>query len=288
MSNICIVTDSSAQFTNSRFLGKNIVRILHLNAVSDRDQSNGEPLEVKHLPQSIASNSTLKLQIPQPDEISQLLANLLQTNDEIYCIFQSSSLSPLYANAQKATSAMMDKNRIHLINSESTSTGLGYIIEKVAASIAEGASTQEIERVIYHYIPHVFIVLCIPGLSYLHINGYLDHSQAMIGEMLKILPTFAIEEGVLTPYEKMRNYRHTLDFFQEFLSEFDNLEHISLIQSVPPRHNLTRLLREHMRSEYPAITYSETRLNIPLAVMFGPATTGIVAIESSSKKRNAV
>ena len=146
--------------------------------------------------------------------------------------------------------------------------------------VGRNASFAELERLACSFIPRIYSIFYLPGLSYLHFNGHLDHAQATIGEMLGMLPTYGLEEGGLTPLEKMRNQRHTIDFFQEFLSEFDHLEHIALLQSTPPNPQLTRLIREYAKVNFPSTSLTEHPINLPLATLFGPHSAGVIVVES--------
>ena len=68
-------------------------------------------------------------------------------------------------------------------------------------------------------------------MTYLYQSGFIGDAQALVGEMLGLLPIYTLEEGRLTPVEKARNYRQLIDFMQEFIDEFSDLYHIALIQS---------------------------------------------------------
>ncbi len=83
-------------------------------------------------------------------------------------------------------------------------------------------------------LPRVYTIFCIPSLTYLRHNGFLGQAQSIIGEHLKMLPIYVVEAGELTPTQKARNHRHLVDLLHEFITEFDTLDHLGLIQGVPP------------------------------------------------------
>ena len=53
-----------------------------------------------------------------------------------------------------------------------------------------------------------------------------------------MLPIFAIEEGRLTPMEKVRTQRHLFESFLEFINEFEAPAHIALMRGAS--HNTIR------------------------------------------------
>jgi fatty acid-binding protein DegV len=97
--------------------------------------------------------------------------------------------------------------------------------------------------------------------------------------MLNLLPIFSLEEGSLSAVEKVRNYRGALDYFQEFLGEFDNLQHIAFLQGSPPAHE-AHLLRAAAQDLFPKTCFSEHTLNPPLAALLGPKTLGLFLLEA--------
>lgn len=282
MPNITILTDATVQFPQPNFPGQNFVKVVPFDI-----QINGqvfpcnESFKVKNLPKFASNELKPQLLSPTPEKFRQIFQKASQNFDEIIGIFSSSHLCSCYTNAQNALSSMGENNRVILVDSQSIATGLGYLVQLASGALVEGIASTQIERMVCSLIPHIYISFCISGLSYLYYSGFLDQAQANIGEMLDLLPTFTIEEGKLTPLEKMRNHRHVADFFQEFLDEFDELEHISLIQSTPSNVQIARLLRDHLKNNFLETPFTEHRINLPLATLFGPRSLGIMAIESS-------
>jgi DegV family protein with EDD domain len=170
--------------------------------------------------------------------------------------------------------------RIHLIDSKTTSIGLGLLVQTAAEAAAKGINAPDIERIIRSMVTYTYSVVCTPSLSYLYYNGFIDQTQAIISEMLNLLPVFAIENGKLTSIEKVRSNRHALGFFQEFLDEFDRLQHIAFIQSANPNYKDARLLHENSKEGFPKTPFTKHLINLPVAVMFGPQSIGLIVLEN--------
>ena len=143
----------------------------------------------------------------------------------------------------------------------------------------------EIERLLRGLIPHIYSVFCIPSLTYLYQAGFLGQAQALVGEMLGLLPLFSLEDGHLTPLEKVRNSRQLLDFLQEFLDEFSELYQIAVIQSTPPMVHEAKALKEHAAANFPKTPFNEITISLPLATLFGPRSLGVFAIEIPELER---
>lgn len=280
MGTICILTDSTAQFPSPNFSGKQLVHILPIEIQLHGITYKEREIKVKSLPPSI--NHTIRPIIvpPAAESIRKFLVELSHTHEEIICILTSPSLYPGIKSTHATISSMREKLRILLIDTHCLSTGLGFLVQSAAQAIEAGANSSEVERIICTLIPHVYSVLCIPGLTYLQHNHQLDQAQGIIGEMLDLMPFFSIEEGKLIPLDKMRNYRQTVEFYQDFLAEFDSLQHIGFLQSFPSQGQLTRMIRDTVRTIHPGTPFTEHRINPAIAAILGPRTMGMVAIET--------
>lgn len=281
MPRVCILTDSSAQFPHHSFQGQDIVRVIPYDVeLSGILYPDGKDVKVANLPLSADPRLDPRLLPPSEERFTQWFTTLGQEYNEVLVILQASQLSRAYQNALQAAATLQGSISLQVINSQTTSAGLGTLVQIAAEAIHHGATASEAEHIIRSQIPHIYSVLCIPGLSYLHYAGIVTRAQAVVGEMLNFLPVYTLEEDRLTPLEKVRNYRTTLDFFIEFLEEFENLRHIALIQSVPPLIQETRTLRQVFQEMYPNTTYSEHNLNTALAILFGPRLLGLVIVEN--------
>ncbi len=281
MSSICILTDSAVQFTQPGFAGRNDVRVIAYDVhLQNQVYPEGEGYRSTSLPPVAGEKLNPRLVPPEAEKISLLLQNLALYYQEIIAIFTSSELSGLFAQAEKAASSVKSIIPVTLIDSQTTSVGLGLLVQLAAESAANGLSATEIERRVRKAVPRVYTLLSTAGLSYLSEAGFIDLAQATVGEMLGLIPIFSLEEGKLSPIEKARNIRGVMDFFQEFLGEFDHLQHIALIQGAAPFNHESHILREHASDHFPKTPFSEHTINLPLATLIGPRALALIIMEA--------
>jgi DegV family protein with EDD domain len=281
MGSVCILTDSSAQFTKPNFPGHELVNLVSLDVeLAGQIYHNGREIKASNLPANVNNGQDPALLAPSIEDLRQIYLSLGQTYNEVVAIFLSSKLNPTHLAALKAAETVRGRLAIQVIDSQTISIGLGSLVQAAAEAAAHGARATEIERLLRGLIPHIYTVFCIPGLSYLYHAGFLGEAQAYVGEMLNLLPIFTLEEGNLTSLEKARNMRHLTDFFQEFLDEFSDLYHIALVQSIPPMAHEARTLREHAADLFPNTPFSEHPIGLSMATMFGPRCFGLFAMET--------
>jgi DegV family protein with EDD domain len=241
--------------------------------------ADSREVRLNMLPPSASPALNPRLLPPSVEQFQEMFADLSRQYDAVLVILLSEQLHSTCANAIQAATALQSCTNIQVINSQTTSVGLGLLVQTAAEAVAGGSSPAHAERLVRSMIPHIYTIICPQGLSYLQYAGFMDHAQARIGEMLGLLPLFTLEEGQPTPLEKVRSLRQVLDFFQEFLSEFDHLRHIALLQGTLGFSSEARLLRQFAQDNHAKTPYSEHTINTPLATLLGPRSLCLIAAE---------
>lgn len=283
---ICILTDSAAQFPQLGFSGRNDVRVISFS-IEARGHVYEEGQELRAVDLPPMANDRLKpsLIAPSVEKFRDLFLNLGLYYSEIVTILTSASLSPAYHNARQAADDVQGRAKVVVIDSQTTSVGLGLMVQSAAEATAQGLNSVEVERIVRSAIPRTYMTICTPGLSYLYYAGLVDQAQALVGEMLGLMPIFTLEEGRISAVEKVRNTRSLVDFLQEFVCEFDLLQHIAFIQGIPAMSHEARLMREHAQNYFPQTPFSEHTINLPLAALIGPRSIGLVVVERPEATR---
>jgi DegV family protein with EDD domain len=276
MPTVCILTDSTAQFTRPNFPGHELVYIISFD-VQPLTRSDGQRLSLPLPAKSLVT--------PAPAEFLRFFRQLSRQYDSILVVTLSAALNPAAQAAQEAAIQYSNHASVQVVDSQTTAVGLGLLVEAAAAAAAQGASFQEIEHWVRAAIARIYMLFCIPELTYLAGSGYLNYSQALVGEMMGLLPIFSLEEGRLTPMEKVRTQRHLFESFQEFLDEFENPSHIALLHSAGHPSLRTRPLRLYVQENFPLTPFSEHPISPHVAALFGPQSIGLVIMENEHEGR---
>lgn len=281
MSNPCILTDNTALFVQPQFRGKNFLQVLPLD-ISFRKTifSGGKDIKPIDLPLGCQPEDKPELIIPSAAALASLFLDLSQKHSEIICIFHSGFLSSLCERAREAAETIVGRAQIEVIDSQTISSGQGLIVQSTAELFSDNLPITEVARQIRIYINHTFSVFCIPGLSYLNATGFVDIGQAGASELLGLVPIFALEEGRLTPLEKLRSQRQTVDFFQEYMDEFDRMRFIAWVKGITSTAHESRLLHDHANASHSHVPFFETPIHPQMAILFGPGASGLFVVES--------
>jgi DegV family protein with EDD domain len=282
MSRVCILTDSTAQFPAPVFPGCELVNVIPLHVELNKVlYTDAKDIRTANLPTSIRQPDGPKALPPTVEEFQEVFSNLAQKYKEIVTIVVSSHLNPVVSTAQEAALAAEGPARIHVIDSQTTAVGLGLLVQAAANAARRGSNGVEITRLVRGMVSKIYTVFCVQSLSYLYKSGHLDPAQAIVGEMLNVMPFLILENGRLVPIQKVRSSRHLVDILHEFIMEFGNLEHIAIIQGVPPFEQEARNLRDRINAEDTSPSFSEHTLGAALASILGPRSLGIVVWEKA-------
>jgi DegV family protein with EDD domain len=280
MPKTCILTDTTAQFPAPAFAGRDLVHVIPLHIEIDGEiHPKGEDLRATDLPANTRNGRVPNALAPSVEDFSAMLAYLDQHYEEIAVILHTSKLTKTVQHAEQAVAAAQIQAKIQVIDSETTSIGLGLLVQAASAAAEQGASAAQIDDLIRKLIPRVYSVFCVEGLSYLEKRGDLNAAQSLIGEHLKMLPLFILDNGALAPTLKARNLRHLVDLLQEFLMEFTELEHIAILQGAPAFEAETRALRERIAEDFDGVPLSEHTISAPLASILGPRSLGLFVMQ---------
>lgn len=282
MGRVCIVTDNSVQFSLPIFPGRSNIKILpFIQTYKGKVYDNGQEIKPSEIPVFAPIGDEPRQLIPTPEKIRQFFTSIEEEKvfDQALVIVSSSHLTGLHEAVCQALTGWNCRVEIRLVDSLSISLGLGFLVQAAAETAASSNYVNDIELLVRSYIPKIFAIFCTPGLAYLHQSGFIDHAQAIAGEYLGLMPIFTLDEGVLSPLEKVRNHRQVIDYFQEFLDEFENLRHISQVINSAHSSQESRFLREHAQAAFPGTPFTEHSINSAVAAIFGPQTSAIFAFE---------
>ncbi len=142
MSSICILTDNSAQFPRPCFPGMEIINVIDLGiSINGAIHNNGNLPKTNALP--LTANEVFKPHLlpPTVQDFHTIFGNLGKNYNEILGVFISSHISDCFRNAKIAADSLRNSINIQLIDSQTTSVGLGILVQSIAEAIHNGASS---------------------------------------------------------------------------------------------------------------------------------------------------
>ncbi|MEK7808299.1 MAG: DegV family protein, partial [Chloroflexota bacterium] len=198
---IRLVTDSTAHFLDPDFPRKHNISVVPLTVhFGTRVFKEGVDLSSEEFFKRLDESDVMPIaHAPTLDSFSTVYAGLAKPGDEIISIHISSKLSHTLQNAKIASEPFAGRSKIHLIDSLSTSVGLGWLVEKAAFAAEGGSSVEDIVRLVRGLSHQLYVAFFVDTLDYLANAGRFSKAQAILGAMLNFKPFLNIEDGDIVP-----------------------------------------------------------------------------------------
>ncbi len=216
-----------------------------------------------------------------PQSIRAAYRALTAETDEILVVVSSRALSQVYDVALAEAQTYLGRCRIVVADSESTSWGLGLVVEAAARAAEGGQSLDQIIRLVRGVLPHIYLVLIVDRLDYLEKGSRIGPAQALLGSMLRIKPLLIVEDGDVIPMEKVRTRAMAIEKLVEFVAEFAVVEQVVILrsQSGNDMDELTDELCERLGEVLPGFEFPAIEYDPVLACHVGPEAMGVIVYE---------
>jgi DegV family protein with EDD domain len=276
----CILTDSSVQFLNSDAQHCEHVILIPHHLPTGEGMRPEQPVSALH---ASRFSGHAPFQPPTVEEFHSLLSQLNQQYQNILVILLSSHLSQAYQNACEAVFQLRGAASIQVIDSQTIGAGLGILVQAAVQAVQKGTPPVQINRLVRGLIPHVYTIFCLQSLHNLALSNHLDPAQAAVGEILGIIPLYVLDGGKLVPVQKARNMRQSIDLMQEFVTEFERVDHIALVHGLSYHEQEIRSLQERLTQDFPDAPISVHTFSPAMTALFGSRSYGIAVLEHSNE-----
>ncbi|MBO0702072.1 MAG: DegV family protein [Candidatus Dormibacteraeota bacterium] len=207
---VAIVTDSTSDLPGELAgrLGVTVVPLtLTLEGTSYRDGVDIGPDDFyRKLERSGGLATTSQ---PSIGEFSEVYKRLLADHDQVLSLHISSRLSGTAGSAQQAAD-MVDADRITVVDTQVVSMALGLAVLVAHRVISQGADAHEAADRTRQVVDGMKVYCVVDTLEYLHRGGRIGRAGALLGSMLQVKPVLAVQDGVVTPLERVRTKERAL------------------------------------------------------------------------------
>jgi DegV family protein with EDD domain len=281
VSQVKIVTDSNAHLPDPGLIAELGIEVVPLTV---RMGAQVYPERINFTDEALfrrltKDSGSVSVEAPSLSQMRGFFGRLGQSSDKIVSIHASGALNDVADVARQAAASYAGRQRIVVLDTASTSVGVGLIVDAAARAAAEGASLAEVVRIVRGMIPHMYALILSDSLEYLEAWGRLGPAQTLLGTMLGMKPISTMEDGDLLPIEKVRNYSRAVEKLFEFIVEFSRIEQLYVLQhgfESEAAQLLERLELAYPDREFPVIGYPPS-----LAVHIGPKALGVLVYEGA-------
>jgi len=208
MSKIAIVTDSTATFPYHQVGDVPIVSV-PLNVIwGDEILKDGVDIQPEEFYERVKQSPLLpKTSQPSPKEFIDVFQKLMDDGyEEIICLTISGGLSGTFNSAVQAVH-LLGEVSIEVIDSKGTSAYMLVILKGLINKINSGASFSDCIAFTKSACDRVSMYFTVTTLDYLIKGGRLSVVSGTVGNLLKLRPVLALEDGRIVSKDKTRTFK---------------------------------------------------------------------------------
>ena len=205
-----------------------------------------------------------------PADFAEVFKKLLKDDDEIVSIQATSKLSGLYNSALQGKDIAEGGNRIAVVDSLSTSMGLGMMTLVAARMAQAGESLSCIVEELRQTVQQTRLWGMFDTLKYLFNGGRLGKAKSLLGGMLPVKALLTMRDGEIHPMGMARTRSRGIDRLFELFKNSPNVEEVAVVHSTTPEE--AQSLKERISAMFDRGPVHISRLGPALGVHGGPGT----------------
>lgn len=278
---IHVVTDSTSDLTPeviARQFGGVKIHVIPLTVhFGDEEYHDGVDLTAAEFYKKLTSSVHMpRTSQPSPAAFVDLYTSISNPGDVILSYHLSARLSGTMQSAVLAARQLQDRT-IEVIDTRTVSMGLAYIAATAARRVQEGLAVEDIIKESRELITKQSIVFLVDTLEYLQRNGRIGKAQALVGGLLNVKPILTIDDGVVSPLEKVRGKSKATSRLIQIVAEKArelNAQKGMIVHA--QADDQASALAEQLADATSGVQFSIAELGPTVGTHAGPGTVGVV------------
>jgi len=164
--------------------------VIQIGKKSYLDQVEIKPKDFIHILET--SKEKLSTSQPAPAFFREVYNKITLKYESIISLHIAEKLSGTIQGARMGCKDMEYSNKIHILDSKTSSVALGLLVAEAAQLIQERFSLEEIINRLKIAADNVKIFISIPTLKYLMRSGRLNKTKGLLGTLLNLKPVLTI------------------------------------------------------------------------------------------------
>jgi len=157
---------------------------------------------------------------PSPAEFEKKYLEIAEPGDTVISVHLSSRLSGTYQSAVIAGNMVAEEGiKVITVDTKSASIGIGLVAVVAAKMVKAGANLEEILEKVNYAISEMHVYFVVDTLEYLRRNGRIGNAAALLGTLLSIKPILTLQDGVVSPFEKVRGKGKAIKRLQDLAAQ---------------------------------------------------------------------
>jgi len=278
---VAVVTDSTAD------LPRELIEEYDIHVVPLTVHIDGEVFEdrVTITPAEFMRRLTTTSTFPTTSQPSvgrfqEVFNRLAEEYDAIISIHISSRLSGTYQSALLARDTINGRLPISVIDSRSTSMGLGFAVLRAAKLAKAGYDLATIDRATRRAMESIHAVFLVDTLEYLRRGGRIGRAAEIVGTVLQLKPILRLEDGVVVPHARTRTRRKATAGLIELVRDFPRIDQLAILTT--SGSSGAERVADALADRCPRERMIFAELSPVLAAHVGPGALGVIVYEGDA------
>lgn len=270
-----LISDSTSYLPENLINDYGIIIIplnLHLEGKSYKEGRDISHAEFYHIFKSSKMFPTTSQ--PSAGEFLEVFQRLTR-DDEALVILISAELSGTVQSALMARNMLETEQQknIYIIDSRSSSMGMGFQLIKAGEMFAQGRTMSEVIEEVERIEIQQEIYFIVDNLEYLVRGGRLSKSSGLIGNLLQLKPVLTVREGKLELFDKVRTSSRAVKLMKQQVEKNKSwIKQLAVIHVQALEEALK--LQQDLQEQY-GITALISEAGPVIGAHTGPGTLGI-------------
>ena len=212
--------------------------------------------------------------VPPAHEFTAAYRSLTGEADDVIAIVIASSLSGMY-NVAHLGAQDAPELKVHVVDSEQLSMGLGWMVVAAAEAATEGRSAQEILALVEDMKSRVRVYAMLDTLEYMRRSGRVSWARAKAAQVLRIKPIVEVLRGKVSDAGRVRTRRRAIERLIELARARGSLERLAILHTYAPE---VEHVRERLIDLCPSMQTFTVAVTTIIGAHIGPRGLGVAAV----------
>jgi DegV family protein with EDD domain len=276
--NVAVVTDSTAYIPDQALNGLDIPVIPLWLIWDDERYRDGVDIEPRAFYRRLQERDTIpSTSQPSVGEFIDFYRRVAEAKetDTIVGAYISSKISGTVASAEAAAAQVPELN-VTVIDSFSTSIGLGFVALAAAREAATGGSVADVVAAAQAVQERLTVLFVVDTLEYLHRGGRIGGAKRFLGTMLNIKPLLHLNGGQVEAMGQVRTKRRAIAEMLNVAEERLNGGQIAEVAVIDvDNREESDTVAEKVGGRFNISTVYQTPVSPVIGTHAGPGTVGL-------------
>jgi DegV family protein with EDD domain len=214
---------------------------------------------------------------PSVGAFLEIYEALSRETDAIASIHIGAKLSGTVAAAMMARDTLSAPCRVEVVDSGTTSLGLGLTAMAAGRAANAGASLEEVVAVAESVAQRHHVMALLDTLEFARRGGRIGRVEAFVGGLLNIKPIITTQDGEIHPLSRARTRSGGLKRLFDLAMSHPDIVEVGIMDATTPED--AEMLAEWVRARLPGVPIYMSRVGPTLGTHGGPGFIGMVVVE---------